>query len=65
MQPDKCIAIIINMSNNTLTDKMSIKSGLKLNQSFYGKTESNATIFSVELPKNDATAVELLKSRDK
>jgi endo-1,4-beta-mannosidase len=61
---NKCIAIIINMSSNRITDKLTFKTGWKVNKTYYGKMVSNANSLSVEIDRNDAIILELFKTID-
>jgi len=61
VEQDKCIAIIINMSPNTVSDKLSIMKGWTVNKTYYGKMTSNGDFLSVEVAKNDAIIIELLR----
>ncbi len=58
---DKNIAIVINMSPNSLNDKLVIKQGWKIGKVHYGKAETAGNTIAVELPKNDALVIELIK----
>jgi len=61
---DKYIAILINMSPSNLKDKLVINKSWNVSKVYYGKIQSELHRLSVELPKNDAVVIELVKNQE-
>jgi hypothetical protein len=58
---NKCIAIIINYSPESISDIIEIRKGWVLQKTYYGKTGLNDQNLSAEISKNNALVIELTR----
>jgi hypothetical protein len=60
---NKCIAIIVNYMPENVNDSIKIKKGWRLKKTYYGKAKSDNQHLKIEVLKNDALVIELIREK--